>query len=236
VAGQVGGPESSHLGPLGHSSRQTQSGYTARIVYNTNWENELSATAVTHNHNLSFAAGEDNAIARRSTFMNQEGVAISTRSSACRGPQRDPQRVRQRLRLGSMDDVAYQERLHHVREHGGVRRRGVPRTCDLQPTQPVRVTTPRVVRDVLRLLVRHLVRTRCAGEPDQPPSARRPVSGNATAELDLVWRGSRASECGVGRSMASGHLPPEGSPVEPRLAGWAPIELPTNTTVTCKRC
>src|SRR2546425_54645 len=64
VAGKLGGLSPSHLAALGTA--------------NTNWENELERTAVTHNHNLSFSGGGEDTRYRASlNFMNQEGVAIS---------------------------------------------------------------------------------------------------------------------------------------------------------------
>src|SRR5256885_6901199 len=79
VAGKLGGLSPSHLAALGQLVKiGPNPGDTTRIMYNTNWENEVSRTAVTHNHNLSFAGGGEDTRYRASlNFMNQEGIAIS---------------------------------------------------------------------------------------------------------------------------------------------------------------
>src|SRR5207249_2540867 len=64
VAGKLGGLSPSHLAALGTA--------------NTNWENELERTAVTHNHDLSFSGGSEDTRYRASlNYMKQQGVAIS---------------------------------------------------------------------------------------------------------------------------------------------------------------
>src|SRR2546429_4333383 len=77
VAGQLGGLSSSHLAGVELLVQVGPNpGDTTRIMYNTNWENEVSRTAVTHNHNLSFAGGGGGTPYRGSlTFMNPEGIA-----------------------------------------------------------------------------------------------------------------------------------------------------------------
>jgi iron complex outermembrane receptor protein len=65
VAGKLDGLSPSHLGALGGA--------------NTNWDREVTRTAVTHNHNVAFAGGSEDTRYRASlNFMNQEGVALSS--------------------------------------------------------------------------------------------------------------------------------------------------------------
>src|SRR2546421_2509570 len=67
VAGKLGGLSPSHLAALGQLVKiGPNPGDTTRIMYNTNWENEVSRTAVTHNHNLSFAGGGEDTRDRKS--------------------------------------------------------------------------------------------------------------------------------------------------------------------------
>ncbi len=65
-AGKFSGLDSKHLGKLGPA--------------NTNWEREINrSSALTHNHNLSFAGGSEDTRFRASlNYMNQEGVARSS--------------------------------------------------------------------------------------------------------------------------------------------------------------
>jgi TonB-dependent starch-binding outer membrane protein SusC len=102
----------------------------------TNWENELLRTGVTHNHNLSFAGGGQDTRYRASlNYMNQEGVVLSnglerlqgrlnaTHSALRRAPATRPQ----------PDRLAGRKRLPALREYRRLRGRRLHEHGDLRP-------------------------------------------------------------------------------------------------------
>src|SRR6266540_2445956 len=75
-----GGLAPSHLGSFGRLVRTGPlPSDTTRIISNTDWGRELTRTAVTQNHDLSFIGGTDVTHYRGSlNYMDQQGVALST--------------------------------------------------------------------------------------------------------------------------------------------------------------
>src|SRR5437867_5973971 len=56
-------------------------GDTNRVVYNTNWENAVTRSSVTHNHNLAFSGGSEDTHYRASlNYAKDEGVKIGRAS------------------------------------------------------------------------------------------------------------------------------------------------------------
>ena len=54
-------------------------GDTSRVIYNTNWENAITRSSVTHNHNLAFSGGTEATRYRASlNYANQQGVTLSS--------------------------------------------------------------------------------------------------------------------------------------------------------------
>lgn len=223
-AGTFGGLSASHLGALGPA--------------NTNWDSEVTRTAVTHNHNLVFAGGSEDTRYRASlNFMNQEGVALSS------GLQRVQGRLNathsafdDRLRLGLNVTTSHTNNDYLTFEstagfEGGV----LQNVAIFNPTQPVTVIDPASGKPVYYEL---------AGQR----SVRNPVAlanqivdignttrtlGNATAELDLM-RGVTASlNLGVDRSDGARDVYlPLASPVGAASGGYARQSSQDNTTVT----
>jgi len=223
-AGTFGGLSASHLGALGTA--------------NTNWDREVTRTAVTHNHNLAFAGGSEDTRYRASlNFMNQEGVALSS------GLQRVQGRLNathsafdDRLRLGLNVTTSHTNNDYLTFEstagfEGGV----LQNVAIFNPTQPVTVIDPASGKPVYYEL---------AGQK----SVRNPVAlanqivdignttrtlGNATAELDLMKGVTASLNVGVDRSDGSRDVYlPLASPVGAATGGYARQSSQDNTTVT----
>src|SRR5437867_12671914 len=79
---QAGNFDSARLGQLGVlQSTGPLPGDTLRVVYNTNWENAVTRSSVTHNHNLAFSGGSEDTHYRASlNYAKDEGVKIGRAS------------------------------------------------------------------------------------------------------------------------------------------------------------
>jgi iron complex outermembrane receptor protein len=219
-----GGLSASHLGALGGA--------------NTNWDSEVTRSAVTHNHNLAFAGGSEDTRYRASlNFMNQEGVALSS------GFQRVQGRLNathsafdNRLRLGLNVTTSHTSNDYLTFEstagfEGGV----LQNVAIFNPTQPVTVIDP------------------ASGQPKYyelvgQTSVRNPVAlanqivdignttrtlGNATAELDIMQGVTASLNLGVDRSDGARDVYlPLASPVGAASGGYARQSAQDNTTVT----
>jgi len=222
--GTFSGLSSSHLGALGGQ--------------NTNWDQEVTRSAVTHNHNLAFAGGSEDTRYRASlNFMNQDGVAISS------GIQRVQGRLNathsafdNRLRLGLNVTTSHTSNDYLTFEstagfEGGV----LQNVAIFNPTQPVTVIDPATQKPKYYELV---------GQT----SVRNPVAlanqvvdignttrtlGNATAELDLMPGVTASLNVGVDRSDGARDVYlPLASPVGAASGGYARQSAQDNTTVT----
>jgi TonB-linked SusC/RagA family outer membrane protein len=112
---------------------------------NTDWERELTRSAVTQNHNLSFSGGSENTLYRASlNYMDQEGVVIDngferiqTRLNATHNA------LDSRLRLGLNLNVSHMDNDYLPYENTGGFEGGVfTNMVIFNPTQPVHVTDP----------------------------------------------------------------------------------------------
>jgi TonB-linked SusC/RagA family outer membrane protein len=112
---------------------------------NTDWEREVTRTAITHNHNLTFSGGGAETRYRASlNYMNQEGVAISSgferiqgRLSGTHSTWND--RLRLELNLtGSRVDHDYVPYVNTGGFEGAV----LHNMVEYNPTNPVKVTDP----------------------------------------------------------------------------------------------
>ncbi len=112
---------------------------------NTNWENELYRTGMTHNHNLSFSGGGEATQYRASlNYMNQEGVVISNGFQRLQGRlNAHHQTWNDRLRLGLNLTASHMENDYLPFENTGGFEGGVfTNMVIFDPTRPVRVVDP----------------------------------------------------------------------------------------------
>jgi len=164
--------------------------------------------------------------------MNQEGVAISNAFQRVQGRlKRDHNAFDNRLRLGLNVTTSHTKNDYITFESTRVRRRVFQNVAIFNPTQPVRVTDPRVVADVLRAAGQTSCATRCAGEPDHRHRPDDPYSGQRDGRAGSRAGAHGASECRGGPLgwFRNIYLPRQ--PVEPRWRAGAPSSL-DNTTVT----
>ena len=239
VAGKLGGLSPSHLAALGQLVKiGPNPGDTTRIMYNTNWENEVSRTAVTHNHNLSFAGGGEDTRYRASlNFMNQEGIAISNGFQRVQGRLNATHNAfDNRLRLGLNVTTSHTKNDYITFESTAGFEGGVFQNVAIfNPTQPVRVVDPASgLTNYYELLGQTSVRNpvALANQITDIGQTTRTL-GNATAELDLMPGLTAQVNVGVDRSDGSRNIYlPKASPVGASFGGLARQSSLDNTTVT----
>jgi len=239
VAGKLGGLSPSHLAALGQLVKiGPNPGDTTRIMYNTNWENEVSRTAVTHNHNLSFAGGGEDTRYRASlNFMNQEGIAISNGFQRVQGRLNATHNAfDNRLRLGLNVTTSHTKNDYITFESTAGFEGGVFQNVAIfNPTQPVRVVDPASgLTNYYELLGQTSVRNpvALANQITDIGQTTRTL-GNATAELDLVPGLTVQVNVGVDRSDGFRNIYlPKASPVGAQYNGLARQSSLDNTTVT----
>jgi len=239
VAGKLGGLSPSHLAALGQLVKiGPNPGDTTRIMYNTNWENEVSRTAVTHNHNLSFAGGGEDTRYRASlNFMNQEGIAISNGFQRVQGRLNATHNAfDNRLRLGLNVTTSHTKNDYITFESTAGFEGGVFQNVAIfNPTQPVRVVDPASgLTNYYELLGQTSVRNpvALANQITDIGQTTRTL-GNATAELDLVPGLTAQVNVGVDRSDGFRNIYlPKASPVGAQYNGLARQSSLDNTTVT----
>jgi len=224
VASKLGGLSPSHLGALGGQ--------------NTNWDHEVTRSAVTHNHNLSFSGGSEDTRYRASlNFMNQEGVALSSSIQRVQGRLNATHSAfDNRLRLGLNVTTSHTSNDYLTFESTAGFEGGVLQNVTIfNPTQPVTVIDPSSGKPKYYEL---------AGQT----SVRNPVAlanqivdignttrtlGNATAELDLMAGVTASLNVGVDRSDGARDIYlPLASPVGAASGGFARQAAQDNTTVT----
>jgi iron complex outermembrane receptor protein len=159
---------------------------------NTDWEREVTRSAVTHNHNISFSGGTQSTEYRASlNYMNQEGVALSS----------GLERIQGRL---NGTHYAWNDRLQlrvnltasHVRndylpfeDEGGFEGGVFQNMAVFNPTQPVTVTDPATNQDVFYEIGtgRQSVRNPVAiAEQVQDFANTTRTLGNVRAQLDIL--------------------------------------------------
>ncbi len=224
VAGKLGGLSPSHIAALGTA--------------NTNWEREVSRTAVTHNHNVSFAGGGEDTRYRASlNFMNQEGVAISNGFQRVQGRLNATHNAfDNRLRLGLNVTTSHTQDDYITFENtagfeGGVFQNEVI----FNPSQPVTVVDAITGQTkYYELLGQTSVRNpvALANQITDIGTTTRTL-GNATAELDLLPGLTAQVNVGVDRSNGERDIYlPKANPVGASFGGLARQSNTDNTTVT----
>ncbi len=155
---------------------------------NTNWEDAVTRTSVTHNHNLSFTGGNEDTRYRASlNYMKQQGVAITNGLERIQGRLAATHHaLDNRLRLGLNVTTSRVNNRYLTAENTGGFEGGVFQNVAIfDPTQPITVTDATgvhyyegggsSVRNPVALANQLL---------DQGQTTR--TIGNATAELDLA--------------------------------------------------
>ena len=155
---------------------------------NTNWEDAVTRTSVTHNHDLSFTGGNEDTRYRASlNYMKQQGVAITNGLERIQGRLAATHHaLDNRLRLGLNVTTSRVNNRYLTAENTGGFEGGVFQNVAIfDPTQPITVTDATgthyyegggsSVRNPVALANQLL---------DQGQTTR--TIGNATAELDLA--------------------------------------------------
>jgi iron complex outermembrane receptor protein len=160
---------------------------------NTDWEREVTRTAVTHNHNLAFSGGTESTQYRASVnYMDQEGVALSDGLERVQARLNGTQYAwndRLQLRLNLM--ASHLEHDYVPFQNTGGFEGGVfHNMVAFDPTQPVMVTDsatdpPREVFFEIPLQ-RSLRNPVAMAEQLQDFAATTRVIGNVRAQVDLV--------------------------------------------------
>ncbi len=203
---------------------------------NTDWEDALTQTAVTHNHNVAFSGGTETTQYRASlNYMNQEGIALSS----------GLERVQARLNgtQYALDD-RLQVRLNltasHIRndflpfeDTGGFEGGVFQNMVTFNPTQPIMVTDPDTDQNVFFEI------------PGQT-STRNPVAlaeqvndvanttrtlGNVRAQLQIFENLSGQLTVGVDRSESTRRqFIPGSTPAGEQLGGGVGIQINRDLT------
>ncbi len=189
---------------------------------NTNWEREVTRTAVTHNHNLSFSGGTEDTRYRASlNYMEDNGVALSSTLQRIQGRLAGTHSaLDNRLRLGVNVTTSRVNNTYLTFDNTGGFEGGVFQNVAIfDPTQPVTFSDATgthfyegggsSVRNPVAL-AKQLI--------DIGQTTR--TLGNATAELDLA--GGLTGQVTVGLDHASGGRQtyyPKQSPIGNALGG-----------------
>jgi TonB-linked SusC/RagA family outer membrane protein len=123
------GLQTSHLGALGSA--------------NTNWEDAVTRSAITHNHNIAFSGGGEDTRYRASlNYMKQEGVTLSSGLERIQGRlSATHSDLDNRLRLGVNVTTSRVNNTYLTYENNGGFEGGVFQNVAIfNPTQPVEVT------------------------------------------------------------------------------------------------
>jgi TonB-dependent starch-binding outer membrane protein SusC len=206
---------------------------------NTNWENELYRTGLTHNHNLSFSGGTTETRYRASlNFMNQEGVVIANGFERLQGRlNASHTALSDRLRLGlnltaSRVNNNYLPFENIAGFEGGVFTNAVI----FDPTRPVQVTDPQtgVARFFETGAGRQSLRNPVAlarQVADEGNTTR--TLGNVTAALDLIRGVTFNTTLGVDQTDGIRRTYwPKASPVGAEFNGRAWQEGIENNAIT----
>jgi TonB-linked SusC/RagA family outer membrane protein len=111
---------------------------------NTNWENAITRSAITHNHNISYSGGSEVTRYRASlNYMNQEGVTLSSGLERIQGRlSATHSDLNGRLRLGVnvMTSHINNTYLTYENGYGGFEGGVFQNVAIFNPTQPITVT------------------------------------------------------------------------------------------------
>jgi iron complex outermembrane receptor protein len=208
-----------------------------REVFNTNWEDAVTRSARTHNHNLSFAGGTDVTRYRASlNYMDQEGVALGSGLERIQGRiSGSHSALDNRLRLGLNVTTSRVNNDYLSFNNGGGFEGGVfVNMAIFNPTSPIRVPTAtgsnfyelgagvQSIRNPVAL----------AEQIDDYGNSSRTL-GNATAALDIA--GGLTASINVGIDQSDGirrTYIPAASPVGQQWQGLARQVDRENASVT----
>ena len=214
---------------------------------NTNWEDAVTRTAVTHNQDFSITGGSEDTRYRASlNYMNQQGVAISNGFKRIQGRlNATHQAFDNRLRLG-LNVTASRINNHYLtfENTGGFEGGVFQNVAVFNPTEPITIIDTGTGKPVYWEL--GCTTTGCP--PPTRQSVRNPVAianevsdfgtstrtlGNVSAELDLVP--GLTGQVNVGVDYTGGERRiylPAASPVGAEWNGLAQQSNHDNTTVT----
>ena len=155
---------------------------------NTNWENAVTRTSITHNHNVSFSGGTEDTRYRASVnYMKDQGVALSSALERIQGRLAATHHaLSNRLRLGLNVTTSRVNNQYLTYDNTGGFEGGVFQNVAIfDPTQPITVTdaTGTQFYEGVGSSVRNPVAL-AKQLIDQGQSTR--TLGNATAELDFA--------------------------------------------------
>ena len=175
---------------------------------NTDWEKEIERTALTHNHNLSFAGGATNTQYRASlNYMDQKGVILENGLNRLQGRlNASHQAFENKLRLG-LNLTSSQVKNDYVSfENTGGFEGGIFTNVALfNPTRPIMTTDP-VSGDPIYYEIgpgRQAVRNPVAlAYQVQDHANTNRTLGNATAEYDIIPSVTAQLNLGADRSGA----------------------------------
>ncbi|TMB94252.1 MAG: SusC/RagA family TonB-linked outer membrane protein [Chloroflexi bacterium] len=140
----LGNLDSARLGKIGVlTSTGPNPGDTARIVYNTNWENAITRSSVTNNHNLAFAGGSEDTRYRASlNYAKEQGVTLSSGLERIQGRlTANHSDLDGHLRVGLNVTSSRVNNTYLTYENQGGFEGGVcENVATFNPTQPVTVT------------------------------------------------------------------------------------------------
>jgi iron complex outermembrane receptor protein len=140
----LGNLDSARLAQLGVLQRTGPNpGDTTRVVYNTNWENAITRSSVTHNHNLSFAGGSEDTHYRASlNYAKEAGVTLSSGLERIQGRLSATHAdLDGRLRVGLNVTTSRVNNTYLTYENQGGFEGGVfENVATFNPTQPVSVS------------------------------------------------------------------------------------------------
>ncbi|MGH7506635.1 MAG: SusC/RagA family TonB-linked outer membrane protein, partial [Longimicrobiales bacterium] len=206
---------------------------------NTDWEEEVTRAATTHNHNFSFSGGTEATRYRASlNYMNQEGVTLSSGFERIQGRlSGSHQTWDDRLRLGLNLTGSHTENDYVPYEVGGGFEGGVlVNMAIFNPTRPVMVEDPGTGEPAFFEIgpgsqsVRNPVAL--ARQVDDFANTTRTL-GNASAELDLLRNLTARVNLGVDRSESTRRTYfPRSNPVGASVDGLARQVQRDNTALT----
>jgi iron complex outermembrane receptor protein len=179
-------------------------GDTTRVIYNTNWEKQVTRSAVTHNENLAFSGGSEDTHYRGSlNYAKEEGVALSSGLERIQGRlSANHSDLDGRLRVGLNVTSSRVNNNYLTYENQGGFEGGVfENVAVFNPTKPVTVTDSTGTRyfEVGGTTVRNPVAL--ANQITDIGQTTRTL-GNAEAEFDVVH--GLTAKINVGVDQSSG--------------------------------
>jgi TonB-linked SusC/RagA family outer membrane protein len=140
----LGNLDSIHLSKLG---QLVQTGPnpsdTTRVIYNTNWENAVTRSSVTHNHDLAFSGGTEDTRYRASlNYAKEQGVTLSSGLERIQGRLSAAHSdLNNRLRIEANVTSSRVNNTYLTYENQGGFEGGVFQNVAIfNPTQPIMVT------------------------------------------------------------------------------------------------